>query len=65
MSPETNAIHFDLPAAYHEHDGPTEHRHDGMGPGHYAGEYGHYHLTEAYTADEIEEMLGVDREEPR
>lgn len=50
---------FDLPAIYHEHDGPTDHRHDHTGPAHYAFETGHYHLTEVYTADEIGEKLGV------
>lgn len=48
----------DLPAIYHEHDGPTEHRHEHTGPGHYIGESGHYHLTEIFTADELAETLG-------
>jgi hypothetical protein len=52
-----------LLAIYHEHDGPTEHQHDGTGPGHHMGEYGHYHLTEVYTADEIGVLLGVIEEE--
>jgi len=50
---------FDLPATYHEHDGPTEHKHPQMGPGHYAGESGHFHLTEVYTADEVGAKLGL------
>ncbi len=48
---------YNLPAIYHEHDGPTEHRHDHTGPAHYAFETGHYHLTEIYTADEIDKYL--------
>ncbi len=49
----------DLPAIYHEHDGLTEHKHDGMGPGHYIGSSGHYHLTEVFTAEEIARRLGL------
>ncbi len=46
------AIRFDLPAVYHGHDGPTEHQHEGMGPGHYSGEHdGHFHLTDIYTME--------------
>lgn len=36
----------DLPAIHHDHDGPTEHKHEGLGPGHYIGSSGHFHLTE-------------------
>lgn len=36
----------DLPAIYHDHLGPTEHKHEGLGPGHYMGSSGHFHLTE-------------------
>ncbi len=36
----------DLPAVYHDHDGPTIHSHKGMGPGHYMEPSGHLHLTQ-------------------
>ncbi len=49
----------DLPAIYHEHDGPTEHKHENTGPGHYIGPSGHYHLTEVFTAEEIAIKLRV------
>ncbi len=50
----------DLPAIYHEHDGPSEHKHENTGPGHYIGSSGHYHLTEVLTAVEVAVLLGVD-----
>ncbi len=53
----------DLPAIYHGHDGPTEHKHKNMGPGHYMGPSGHYHLTQVFTAEEIAAALGVTEEE--
>ncbi len=49
----------DLPAIYHEHDGPTEHQHEYTGPGHYVGLSGHYHLTGVLTYEEIKELLAM------
>ena len=49
----------DLPAIFHDdHDGPTEHNHEGMGPAHYMHPSGHFHLTKM-TQEEIDDALGV------
>lgn len=50
----------ELPAIYHEHKAPSDHKHDQMGPASYVGGSGHFHLTDLLTYDEIKELLALE-----